>query len=608
VIQRLKNIFNEHFVLIIALCASLIVYYRFLYFDAVSWDDPEMVFRNRSVRSFDLTSLVTDHFVGNYIPLTMLLHGIAWKIFGSNAGAHHALNIIFHLINGIFVYRIALSLLKSKGSAGLAAVIFLLHPLQIESVGWISELKNVLWTFFALLSMLSYLKYQSENKQKYLLQVYFFFLLSCLSKPSAVILPLIFICLDIYVQNSFRFKFILNKIPLLLISLLFGIINMKTQSADLFINYSHAFPFYQRLSFAGFALFKYLLFFFVPIKLSALHPYPEFSNFILVFGLFVILSLVTLVFFLYKKKNFALFSLIKTCVISLILVLQFIPFGESLYADRYMYLSLFFFSLLFIHLIGEKTMLIKYTTYFLLILLPIVSFSRASVWKNGEALYADVIKNYPESFVALNSLGTELMMQNKDQEALEYLNKAIQAGPRNFKGYYNRGLLFLKMNQPSDAIKSFNQVLELKDYNKAYVGRASAYYLMKDIPKAIKDAEYVLSREGDQAKALFVLGNCYNEMNQLEKAISVYNKCLQISPEDPDFYFKRGIALGKMQQFEKCLSDLNTCIELNSNYYEAYFWRGVVKVNLKLNPCEDLGFAAKNNIQPAVSAFQKYCQ
>jgi len=115
VIQRLKNIFNEHFVLIIALCASLIVYYRFLYFDAVSWDDPEMVFRNRSVRSFDLNSLITDHFVGNYIPFTMLIHGIAWKIFGANAGAHHALNIIFHLINGVFVYRIAQILLKSKG-------------------------------------------------------------------------------------------------------------------------------------------------------------------------------------------------------------------------------------------------------------------------------------------------------------------------------------------------------------------------------------------------------------------------------------------------------------------------------------------------------------
>lgn len=594
--------------MIIALCASLIIYFRFLYFDAVSWDDPEMVFRNRSVRSFDIASLISDHFVGNYIPVTMLLHALAFKIFGSTAGGHHAINILFHLLNGILVYRIVLLLLKTKGSAGLAVVIFLLHPLQIESAGWISELKNVVWTFFALLAILSYLNYQSENKQRQLLQVYIFFLLSCLSKPSAVILPLVFICLDVFQQNSFRFKFLLNKIPLLLFSLLFGIINMKTQSADLFINYAHAFPYYQRVAFAGYALLKYLFFFFVPIKLSALHPYPVFSNSILVIGFLSILSLIILLLVLYRKKHFAAFSLIKTSIISLILVLQFIPFGESLYADRYMYFSILFFSLVFIYLIREKINLIKYSAYALLILLPILSFSRASVWKNGEALYSDVIKTYPESFVALNSLGTELMMQNKDEEALAYLDKAILAGPRNFKGYYNRGLLLLKMNKPNEAIKSFNQVLELKDYNKAYVGRASAYYLMKDIPKAMKDAEYVLSREGDQAKALFVLGNCYNEMNQLEKAISVYDRCVLISPEDPDFYFKRGIAFGKMQQFEKCLNDLNTCIELNSNYYEAYFWRGVAKVNLKLNPCEDLGFAAKNNIQPAVSAFQKYCQ
>lgn len=607
-IHRLKNTFNEHFALIIALSVALVVYFRFLFFDPISWDDPEMVFRNHAVKHFDLTAFFTEHYVGNYIPVTMIFHAIAWKLFGSMAGGHHALNIVVHLINGLLAYRIALKLFKSKSGANLTAILFLLHPLQVESVGWIGELKNVLWVFFSFLSCLSYLDYREDQKQKKLLFVYLWFLIACLSKSSAVILPLIFICLDLFLDKNIKLKHLLSKLPLILISVVFGLINIKTQTADQFINYSHAFPFYQRIAFAGYALVKYFLFLILPIKLSALHPYPAFSTFISICGFLAILSLLVLLYFLFRKKNYSLLAILLMILFSLILVLQFIPFGESLYADRYLYFTMFFISLLYIQLFQSKAKFLKYSAYVLLVLLPILSFARASVWKNGETLYSDVIKNYPNSFVALNSLGTELMMKNKDEEALIYLDKAILAGPRNYKGYYNKGLLLLKMNRPEEAIRSFNAVLELNDYNKAYIGRASAYYMMKDISKAMKDAEYVLSKEGSNSKALFVLANCYNEMNQLEKAVSIYDKCLLLNPEDADYYFKRGIALGKMQQFDKCLSDLNSCIQLNANYFEAYYWRGVVKVNLKLDPCEDLRTAAKNNIQPAIATFNKYCQ
>jgi tetratricopeptide (TPR) repeat protein len=180
--------------------------------------------------------------------------------------------------------------------------------------------------------------------------------------------------------------------------------------------------------------------------------------------------------------------------------------------------------------------------------------------------------------------------------------------PQNYKGYYNRGLLLLKTNKPREAIASFNQAIAIHDYSKAYVGRASAYSMVDDIPKAMKDALYVIEKEPRNAKALFVLANCYNSLNQIDTAISYYDKSIEVSDEDADFFFKRAIAFGKKQDFKTCLKDLDRCLFLNPTYFEAYYWIGVAKVNLDQNPCEDFRIAARNKIEPAISAFKKYCR
>ena len=200
------------------------------------------------------------------------------------------------------------------------------------------------------------------------------------------------------------------------------------------------------------------------------------------------------------------------------------------------------------------------------------------------------------------------MFLNNDNKALEYLNKAVAVAPLNYKGFYNRGLLYLKNNKPEEAIKSFNQVLELYDYSKAYVGRATAYYMLQDFPKAINDANYVLKTEQNNTRAHFVLGNCYNDLNRLQDAMSEYNKCIELDKDEADFYFKRGIVNGKKQNFNACIKDIDICLKLKSDYYEAYYWRGVAKVNLKQNACDDFKIAAQKNYEPAIAAFNKFCQ
>lgn len=606
--SKIKKIIGQNLALTVALIVTVIVYYKFLFFGHISWDDPEMVFKNKFVKTFDVGGIFTNHFVGNYIPLTMLTHSFAWLLFENNDGGHHLINILFHLINGVLVYNVGKRLFKNELIASVGAIIFLLHPMQVESVGWISELKNILSTTFYLAGILSYLNYSEHSKKRDYIFCILYFVLGCLSKPSAVAFPIALICLDILIYKTISLKFIINKLPFILLAILFGIINIKTQTADQFINISHEFPFYQRLGFAGYALLKYFILFSLPVNLSVIYPYPETTTAVFAVGFFGLLIIAALIFIFLKQKKYQAPAILLFILANFILVLQFIPFGEVLYADRYAYVPLIGFAWLIGLVLNRIKLQTKLISFIFIIVFSVFSYSRTQDWKSALNLYEDINKKYPDQFLVLNSIGVESMFLNEDNKALEYLNRAVSVAPRNYKGSYNRGLLYLKNNQPELAIQSFNKTLEIFNYSKAYVGRASAYYMLSDFPKAINDANYVLKTEKNNTKAHFILGNCYNDLNRLDDALNEYNTCIKFDKDEAEFYFKRAIVYGKKQDFKACINEINVCLELNPNYYEAYYWRGVAKVNLKQNACDDFRIAAQKNYQPAIDAFNKYCR
>lgn len=538
----------------------------------------------------------------------MFTHALTWALFHGNVIGHHLINVLLHIANGYLVYQLSKQLFKEKGIAQITAVIFLLHPLQTESVNWIAELKNLGYAFFYLLGLLSYIHYTNSKNKKQFYYTLLFFVLACLYKPSAVVFPLSLLCIDILLGKKLDSKLFLNKIPLLFVSVLFGLINLRTQAADQFINFSHTFPFYERFANAGFAIFKYLSLFILPYNLSVIYPFPTDKLSTLLFGgIFVVLIALTL-YFLFKKQKQQLLGILLFVIFNLILVLQFVPFGEVLYADRYMYVPLIGFAWLLAFFVQKLKINKLLIPIVLIALLSSVTFMRSSKWKSSIVLYEDIIKKYPDNFLALNSLGVENMMKNNDDKALQYFNHATNVAPFNYKGFYNRGLLYLKNNNPKKAIEEFNSVFQLYNYSKAYVARASAYYALMNYKGARIDANTALRLDKRNHRALFVLANCANDENELSTAIDFYDRAIELNSEEPDYYFKRSIAFGKQQKFADCLTDLNTCLELNPNYIEAYYWRGVAKVNLKLNPCEDLRRAAENNYAPANESYNKLCK
>ncbi len=537
----------------------------------------------------------------------MLFHALSWQVFSFSDAGHHAVNLFFHLLNGLLVYRLTLFLFKEKNLSLFAVAIFLLHPLQVESVAWISELKNVLSTTFALSAFINWCLFlKQKSKTRYVLTLVFF-ALGILSKPALVVFPFSLLAIEWILFSKINLKEQINKIPFLLIAILFAFITYQTQSADLFINHSHEFPYWQRFLFAGYALLMYCVHFIYPFRLCIINPYPD-AN-LLNFSLGILGWLLFLVPFIWSvvRKQFFLSGSIAFVLINFLLVLQFIPFGEVLYADRYTYVPLLGFAWILILFVQKFNLpQISFTLVFT-IGLGLLTFIRLNVWSGALKLYEDILVKFPNSFVALNSAGAESMRLDRNEKSLKYFNRSVRVAPNNYKAYYNRGLLYLKNQKPNSAIQNFDRALELYEYYKLFNARATAYLQLGDVAKAMSDANHSLELKSDNPKAHYILGTAYDKLNQTENALNEYNLALELDEDDADLYFKRAIIMGKKQDFISCLNDLNHCILLRPEFAEAYYWRGVAKINLKQNACEDFKVAAQNNLEAAISAYNNYC-
>ncbi len=592
--------------LVIALAFPL-VYFNLFSAKFISWDDADYILENKDVHTFNLRLLCTKFYVGNFHPLTMLNYGLDWKLFDKSSIGYHIENMLWHLLNVFLVFGISIKLTKNYFSAFIIALVFAFHPCQIETIAWVAERKNVLATFFMLASSFYYIVFLENKKQKYLVYCFLLFSLALLSKPSAIVLPFLLIALDYYYEKL-SWKLILQKIPFILCSITIGIITLKAQVAGKFLNEEHGFAFYERIGYAGYAILQYLYKFLIPINLSAIYPYPQTKGLSLLIG-YAMLTLLSFILYkgIKKKKRNLVFGLL-FFLIGMSLVLQFIPFGEVLTSDRYLYLPLLGLVFCMVEFVKLNQKQYLYMSVFLIFVLGAFSFNRSMVWKNSIALYDDILKKYPHSYVALNSLGAEYMLSKNYKQASQYLNLAINENINYYKSYYNRGLLYAQTNKLDKAIIDFNKAIELNKYQKAYVARANAYYLLNDVTKAKADAELALAKESTNGKANFVLASCYDDANELEKALNYYNNAINALPEESLFYMRRGILKGKLKKYYECLADLTTCTELNPQFAEAYYWKGVVKVNLNINPCEDLKTAVNLGFNSAQQSLNKYCK
>ena len=337
-------------------------------------------------------------------PFTTLFYAIEFKFFGRDASLYHIVSLLLHLLNIVLVYKLIEKLNQKKWFAIIGAMIFAIHPMHIESVVWISEQKEVLYSFFYLAGLITYIKYLQERKIKYLFITHFLFLFSLFSKSAAVTFPLILVLCDFYFKRKWNKQSILEKISFLLLSLLFGILSILSQNTAGAINdvTMISFSAIQRIFIVCYAISYYIFKFIFPIDLCVLHYAPKIiPPYFYLCPLFLLL----ITWFVWRsktRKRVLIFGWL-FYILSVILVLQIIPVGYVLVSERYSYLSyiglIFMSGNIFIQFyesnISATNFILRYRKYLLFIFIFIysyLSFDYIKKWQSNIILFTDIVK------------------------------------------------------------------------------------------------------------------------------------------------------------------------------------------------------------------------
>jgi len=515
--NTVNNIFPDQGKIYIALgfilLISLLAYIPVLKNSLLDWDDNGYIKNNPLIHNINLKNIFSSNVLSNYHPVTILILAIEYHFFGLNATGYHAVNLFIHLLNIILVFQ-AISLFSNKPLVALVtAFLFGVHPLHVESVAWVAELKDLLYALFFFASYIFYLKYVNESKKRYYIIALLFFLVSLLSKAMAASLPVILLLTDYVKGRKFNNKILLEKIPFFFLAIVLGIVAMQAQKASGATDMA-VFSVPQRLVFACYSFVSYLVNFILPINLSAFYPYPvkpgEEIPFQYYFYLPIVMGLITGVIYSIRhtKKLFFGFGFF---AITIFLVLQLIPVGSAVMADRYSYIPSFGIFYLFGEGIGylwEKNL--RYLSIIILsgvvIFFSMKTYSRCSIWENDFVLWNDVIKQYQNIPVAYNNRGHIYMNEKNYDKALSDFDKAIKLKPESetFLYYYNRGSVLMAKNLFAEAIIDFNMAVKIKpDFILAIEKQGLAYFNLKKYKEAISCYSNVIKLQPNFAEAYY---------------------------------------------------------------------------------------------------------
>ncbi|OFX73026.1 MAG: hypothetical protein A2X12_02555 [Bacteroidetes bacterium GWE2_29_8] len=633
----------------------LIVFITFHYAlqcDFVNWDDDEYIVNNELIKQNDLQSIIqifTSNYLLNYQPITLLFYKITYLLFNLNASAFHLLNIILHIINSILIYRLIRLLFNNNLLAFLSTLLWAIHPMQVESVVWLSEMKNLLFVLFGLLSIISFHKYILSKSNKDLSISLIFYLLSVLSKGTGVTIPLVFVLIIFLKQDNWR-HYIKPLFLFFTLSLFFGIITFYSQSGAVNISIVKK-DFFLNFFIASNGLLFYIAKLLLPFNLSTFYPYPtNYSASNLEFYYFlspiIVIISIFLIYQYFRKIPLIVFGSL-FYVLNILPVLQIIPVGNAVAADRYFYfpsIGLFIiFAWLILKLIEKKATF----GYFLITLFTLFfafkSYTRTIIWKNSITLFTEIINNKPvypgaeinyinrgkafedgnNNIEALNDYNRAIQVRNNYAEAyfnigniykkesqfdnaLKYYDFAIKHKANYYEAFNNKGIIYLSINKPNEAFANFKQSININpEYIDPYNNIANIYIdHFKQMDTALIFINKSLEINPNNAKSYQIRARIYNNLNQLSLALNDCNKAFNLDPNDNLSLIISTDIKFKNKNFKGALTDCNKAISLNPADLLPLFSRAIILLNMgdTSSACYDLSNLANKGF----SIPQKY--
>ena len=578
--------------------ATLLAYWQVTGHEFVRYDDDVYITENSHVKagltpeSIRWSLTATDS--GNWHPLTWLSHMLDVQLFGMNAGRHHLTNLLLHIANSLLLFLVLKRMTGASWQSFLVAALFALHPLNVESVTWVSERKNVLSTFFWILTMGSYALYVERPNAVRYIPVFLLLMLGLAAKPMLVTLPFALLLLDYWPlgrlkigppfpfidkqQRSIAFHLLLEKAPLFaLIAASSFVTFLVEQSAGSVVPLGRH-PLNARIANAVVSYVVYIEKMFWPSHLAVLYPHPGKLPMWQVAGACLLLLIISLLAIrvVIRHPYFAVGWL--WYIGTLVPVIGLVQVGYQALADRYAYVPLIGLFMIiawgFYEIVKKwhrRQLVLIVTAIALCSVLMTATWVQVRYWANSITLFEHALEHTDNSSVMHCSLGVALADQERRTEAIRHYSEALRIDPNYVKAHNNMGIALKNEGRTDEAIYHYSEALRINPYSaEAHYNLGNALADKGRLDEAIDHFSRALQIDPDDAEAHNNLGNALCHQGRLDEAVDHFSRLLQIEPDNAEAHNNLGNALTHLGRLDEAIHHYFKSLHINPGYAEVH--------------------------------------
>jgi tetratricopeptide (TPR) repeat protein len=550
------------------------------------WDDDAYVTSNMALRSLRGLWEIWFHpqQLVQYYPMTFTSLWINYHLGGLDPLGYHVVNVLLHALNSLFVWRL-LERLKVPG-AWFACLLFLLHPVNVESVAWITERKNVLSGFFYLSAFLSYLRFKEEKTglgHWYFISLVLF-LGAILSKTVTGTFPAAVLLVLWWKEARFPWKDLARLVPFFALTAVLGAITMAFESGHItsIATNEWGFTLADRFLIAGRALWFYLGKLLWPHPSTLMFIYPRWTiDPLALWQWFFPLSfafLLALSWIFRSRWGRGLFTGLALFFVTLFPALgfrDFFPMRFSFVADHFQYLATIGPIACAVATaqtaLGKHPQARKVLGIVLLLILGAFSWKQCGIYRNLETLWRDTLSKNPGAWMAHNNLGVELLQAQKLEEATKHFKEGIRLKPDFADPYNNLGGLLAAQGQPKEAISFYEKAILFQPNDASFkVNYGLTLSELGRVDEAILSYLKAIKINPSNVDAHFNLGNAFLKKGELEKSARWYRETIALDPGYIEAYVNLGLVLSKLDRADETLALYTKALELDPNHAMAH--------------------------------------
>jgi tetratricopeptide (TPR) repeat protein len=589
------------------------VFYQVCTYDFTNYDDPKYIFENPNIQAGITPKAIkwafTTDYASNWHPLTWLSHMLDWQLFGPKPWGHHLTNLIFHIANTLLLFIVLKQMTQKLWQSAFVAALFALHPLHVESVAWVTERKDVLSTFFWMLTMWAYVRFVSRPKITSYLLVLVFFALGLMSKPMLVTLPFVLLLLDYWPLNRLNLKsgkagskyslpyLLIEKVPLFAMTLVSCVATFIIQREG---GAMVPFTLQVRVSNALVSYVEYIGKMIWPSRLAMFYPHLGKNILILHIVISVVLLLaVTILILRFAKSRRYLVTGWLWYLGTLVPVIGLVQVGEQALADRYTYIPL---TGLFIiiawglpELLGKwqyQKIALWMSSLIVLSALAIFTYLQQQYWKNTLTLCEHALRVTDNNYQAHFCIAYTLLEQDRIEEAIQHSTEAFRINPNNTNVITMLGAALHRAGRIDEAIYYYKMALKIRpNLSYAHLNLAAICANKGELDEAVRHYRIVLETM-DTIPIHSDLGNTLLKLGRFKEAAEEYRKVFSAKPNDPYALNKFGYALMQAGKFDESILIYNKALQIAPDLIELRFNLG-------------LALAGSNKLAEAAKEYEK---